>query len=125
MGRTTVVWEDAPEADTPPLVTVDEVGWRAFLGSWKWGAILAVACVIGLFGIFSTHPFASPSVSERVSDQLGKPASCIEVGAAMVANTTSSIYRCTVGWGTDLRVRCFSIADGDVRQLASSRKGGC
>ena len=61
--------------DLPPLLLVeptlrvaDKSGWREFLGSRKFGLMLALACILGLLGIASANPFASPSVSEHVAE---------------------------------------------------------
>ena len=118
--------DQSPEADDQSLEYVDEAGWRAFLGSWKWGAILAVAFAFGLIAIFSAHPFASASVSVRVSDKLGQPASCVEVGAVQVADVQSRIYRCTVGLNTHGPAPCFAISGREIKQLSGgNRKLGC
>ena len=104
---------------------VDETGWRKFLVSWQLGVVLAFGCVLGLIGIFGAHPFASPSVSERVSGVVGQPASCTEVGAAQVAGQNSTIYKCAVGLERARVAQCFTIRDGEVRQLGGTRRLGC
>ena len=98
----------------------EERGWRAFLGSWQLGAILVLACALGLIAIFSVaNPFASASPSERVSNALGNPATCTELAAAQ-----ESVYRCTVQVGKKKSVsRCFVLSGGDVKQYVSSRRG--
>lgn len=125
MARTTVVWDDVLESGDERPEYVEETGWRAFLGSWKWGAILAVGCVIGLIAIFSAKPFASASVSERVSDKVGQPASCMEVGAAQVGKKHSTIYRCTIGVAATGSQECFAISGRDIKQIVGSRELGC
>jgi hypothetical protein len=110
----------------PPRPVADQTGWREFLVSPKLGAMLAVACVLGLLGIFSAHPFASASVSERVSDKLGHPATCTEVGATASADSRLTIHRCAVS-GTKAHgaVQCFAVSDGDIRQLSGRDDLGC
>ena len=105
---------------TPQLKT----GWRGFLRSRTWAAMLVAACVLGVIAIANANPFASASVSERVSAKVGEPTSCTEVGAARVAGAESKLYRCTVS----LRAtgfQCFAITSNDVRQLVGRRKLGC
>jgi hypothetical protein len=126
MGRTTIPWEDVLEPDDrPPLEYAEDTGWRAFLGSWKWGAILALGCVLGVIAIVSAKPFGSASVSERVSDKVGQTSSCTEVGAAQLAGVHSTIYRCTVGISLQSVVRCFAISGSDIRQLSGRRDLHC
>jgi hypothetical protein len=125
MGRTTTAWDDVLEPGDLPLEDVEETGWRAFLRSWKWGAILALGCVFGLIAIFSAQPFASASVSERVSEKLGQPSSCTEVGAAQVGEAHSTIYRCTVGLATTGSAQCFAISGDDIKQIGGNREDGC
>jgi hypothetical protein len=122
VDRKTVAWDGVLAEGARPLQDLRESGWGVFLGSFKWGAILLVACVFGLVAIFSANPFASATVSERVSDKLGQPSSCAEVGAAQIAGMSSSIYRCTVG--SERRAPCFVISGGDVKQF-SGRESGC
>jgi len=106
-----------PEANDRVLSIPDERGWRAFLVSWKLAVILAVACALGLVAIFAAaNPFASTSVSERISNAVGSPAVCAELAAA------DGVYRCTLGTGKQSTSRCFVIADGDVKQYVSSRR---
>ena len=80
----------------PPLPVADKAGWREFLVSRKLGVMLALACILGLLGIHSAHPFASASISERVSERLGQPATCTERGATVTADSYETIYRCAV-----------------------------
>ena len=110
----------------PPRPVAEKTGWREFLVSPKLGAMLALACALGLLGIFSAHPFASASVSERVSDKLGQPATCTEVGATVSADSQSTIHRCAVG-GTDTRrsAQCFVVSGPDIRQISGTRDLGC
>ena len=109
----------------PPLPVPDQTGWRAFLVSRKLAATLALACVLGLLGIVSANPFASASVSERVSDKLGRPATCTERGATIGADSHQTIYRCVVGSKTKRSAQCFAISGGDIRQLSGRRDLGC
>jgi hypothetical protein len=103
-----------------------ETGWRAFLTSWKLGVILAVACVAGLIFILGSHPFSSASVSERVSDTVGEPSLCTEVGAARVGDAQETIYRCTVGLHARGSTRCFAISGREIKQFSSgTRRLGC
>ena len=125
MARTTV-----PAAGTGDLadglpIEPRETGWRKVLVSWQLGVVLALGCVVGLIGIFSAHPFASPSVSERVSGVVGQPASCTPVGAAVVAGDQSTIYKCAVGLQRSRVAQCFTVRGGEVRQLGGTRKLGC
>jgi len=105
----------------PPRLLPDKTGWREFLASPKLAAMLALACVLGLLGIFSAHPFASASLSERVSDKLGQPATCTEVGAT--ASAGLMIHRCAVG-GTGA-AQCFAVSGRDIRQLSGRPDLGC
>jgi hypothetical protein len=90
------------------------------------GAMLALACALGLIGIFSAHPFASASISERVSDKLGQPATCTEVGATVTADSRSTIHRCSVGgMNTRAAAQCFAVSGRDIRQLSGRRELGC
>ena len=123
MDQETVPLEALPGGDDWSSDYVYETGWRGFLRSWMFGAILVVACVLGVIAIFNAHPFRSPSVSERVSDKLGQPASCLEVGASSVAGANSAIYRCTVG--IEGLSQCFAISERDIRQLSGRRELGC
>jgi hypothetical protein len=123
MGRTNVL-NGMPERGDPPLA-LSESGWRAFLRSWTMGGILAVGCVFGLVAIFSTHPFASASVSERVSDKVGRESSCVKVGAAVLDDRRSTVYRCTVGTKAGHSTRCFAISGGDINLLIGNRELGC
>ena len=110
----------------PPRPVADETGWREFLVSRKLGAMLALGCVLGLLGIFSAHPFASASISERVSDKLGQPATCTEVGATASGDSRSTIHRCAVGGThTQRSAQCFAVAGRDIRQLSGRRDLGC
>lgn len=123
MDLKTLAWEGTLAEGDRALHREHQSGWRAFLGSLKLGAILVVACVLGLIAIFSGSPFASASVSERVSDKLGQPASCTEVGAARITGVNSPIYRCTVG--RESHAPCFVISGRDIKQLSGNRELGC
>jgi hypothetical protein len=125
VDRRTVAWEGVPDVGARSPDHAGETGWRAFLGSWKWGAILVAACIAGLIAIASAHPFESASVSERVTDRLGQPSSCTEVGASQVADVHSTIYMCTVGTKTRGSTQCFAISGGDIKQLVGKRELGC
>ena len=115
-----------PEPVHQPLLAVaDQSGWQAFLVSRKMGAMLALACVLGLLGIVSANPFASASVSERVSDKLSQPATCTQRGATIGADSHQSIYRCVVGSKTRRSAQCFAISGRDIRQLGGRRDLGC
>ena len=109
----------------PPLTVADQSGWREFLVSRKMGAMLALACVLGLLGIVSANPFASASVSERVSNKLGQPATCTESGATIGADSHQAIYRCVVGSKTRRSAQCFAVSGRDIRQLGGRRDLGC
>jgi hypothetical protein len=99
----------------------DERGWRAFLVSWKLGAILAAACVLGLLAIFAAaNPFASATVSEQVSSAVGNPATCTQLAAG---GASSDVYRCRIDTGKQSVSRCFVLAAGDVKQYVSNRRG--
>ena len=104
----------------PPLPVADRAAGEAFLVSRRMAAILALACVLGLLGIVSANPFASASVSERVSDKLAQPATCTERGATISANSHQSIYRCLVGGKTRRSAQCFAISG--ARYPATQRK---
>ena len=102
-----------------------ETRWQRFLHSWWLGGILAVACALGLIAIFSAHPFASPSVSERVSSTVGQPSSCTEVGARLSGGKHLAIYKCTVGLKKSRVAQCFTVTAGEVRQISGTRELGC
>jgi hypothetical protein len=121
VATTNVGGHHNPEIDDVVLsLPDDERGWRAFLVSWKLGAILAAACVLGLLAIFTAaNPFASASVSGRVSSAVGNPATCTE----LAAGSASDVYRCRIDTGKQSVSRCFVLADGDVKQYVSNRRG--
>lgn len=110
----------------PPLSVVDKTGWRVFLGSRRLGAMLALACALGLLGIVGAHPFASASISKRVSDKLGQPATCTKRGATLTAGSHQTIYKCDVG-GKAKRssAHCFVVSGRDIRQVSGRRDLGC
>lgn len=117
VATTNVAGHQDPEVDARVRSLPNERGWRAFLVSWQLAAILAVACALGLFAIFTAaSPFGSASVSERVSNAVGSPAICTELAA------TDGVYRCTLGTGKQSASRCFVLADGEVKQYVSSRR---
>ena len=117
VATTNVAGHEDPEANDRALSLPNERGWRAFLVSWQLAAILAAACALGLFAIFTAaNPFASTSVSERVSSAVGSPAVCAELAA------DDGVYRCTLGTGKQSASRCFVLADGEVKQYVSSRR---
>ena len=100
--------------------------WHAFLTSWKLGLILTVGCVAGTAFILGSHPFASASVSERVSEKIGEPATCTGVGAARVGDVQQTLYRCTVGLNVLGSSKCFAISGSEIKQFSSgTRRLGC
>ena len=115
------VYQSAPRVAEPPLRFADRAGWREFLVSRKMAAILALACFLGLLGIVSASPFASASVSERVSARLGQPATCSKLGAIGTAVSDQTVYRCVVGSKTRHSAECFAVSGRDIRQLSRSR----
>jgi hypothetical protein len=119
----TVAWNGVADEGSQPLDDIRESGWRAFLGSLKFGAVLVVTCVLGLVAIVSANPFAAAGVSERVSARLGQPSVCTQVGATRVAGVNSTIYRCTVG--VDIHAKCFVVSGSDIKQLGGNRELGC
>lgn len=117
VATTNVAGYEDPETDDRALSVPNERGWPAFLVSWQLAAILATACALGLLAIFTVaNPFASTSVSERVSSAVGSPAACTELAAG------DGVYRCTLGTGKQSASRCFVLADGEVKQYVSSRR---
>jgi hypothetical protein len=124
MGRNTValdgVFETQGELEEPL-----EVGWQRFLTSRVLGVLLVAACLAGVFAIVQANPFASSSVSDRVSAKLGQPASCTEVGAAQIAGNHSTIYKCTVGVQKHRLAQCFAVTGGEVAQVSGTRERGC
>ena len=122
VATTTVGGHINPENDDLVLSLPDEErGLRAFLVSWKLGAILAAACVLGLLAIFTAaNPFASATVSERVSSAVGNPATCTELATG---GASSDVYRCRIDTGKQSVSRCFVLAAGDVKQYVSNRRG--
>ena len=120
------VYQPPQPVAEPPVPIAEESGWREFLVSRKLAATLALACVLGVLGIVSANPFASESVSERVSDKIGQPASCsTERGATVTGDSHQTIYRCVVGSKTLRSVQCFAISGRDIRQLSGRRELGC
>ena len=80
VATTNVAGHQDSEVNDRVLSLPNERGWRAFLVSWKLAVILAVACALGLAAIFAAaNPFASTSVSERVSSSVGSSAVCVEL----------------------------------------------
>jgi len=114
--------EQAAAATGPVLAPQPLSGWRAFLVSWRMGAILVLGCVLGVVAIVSTGPFGSKSVSAQVSDVLGKSATC---AALESADGPSNAYRCTIATGSGSKsvTRCFIVSNGDVKQFVGSRRG--
>ena len=103
----------------PPRPVADKTGWRGFLVPWKLGAMLALACILGVLGIVSADPFAAASVSERVAAKLGQPATC-------TADASQTIYRCTVvAKNTHRSIQCFAVSGRDIRQISGKRDLGC
>ena len=125
MGRNTVALNGVFETTERGVEQSPEAGWQRFLTSRKWAVILVAACAAGLFAIVQAHPFASASVSDRVSGKLGQPAACTEVGATQVAGNRSQIYKCTVGVEAHRLAQCFAITGGDVVQVGGTRELGC
>ena len=107
----------------PLLAVADQSGWQAFLVSRKMGAMLALACVLGLLGIVSANPFASASVSERVSDKLGQPATCTQRGATVGADSPVDLQM-PCREQTRRSAQCFAISGRDIRQLGGRRDLG-
>lgn len=118
------IWSESRRDDVS-LALASEEGWRAFLVSWKWAAILVVGCGLGLLAIFATHPFSSPSVSERVSDKLGRSASCVDAGQSQVTGVRATLYKCTFETKSGTGTTCFARIDGQLRQFSGSRELGC
>ena len=125
MDRTTVTLNGVFETSEDGLEQPREARWRRFLTSWTWGVILVAACAAGLFAIVQANPFASASVSDRVSAKVGQPATCTEVGATQVAGKHSTIYKCTVGVQAHRLAQCFAVTGGDVAQVSGTRERGC
>ena len=125
VNRPEPVYQPPLPVAEPPLPVADQTGWREFLVSRKLAAMLALACVLGLLGIVSANPFASASVSERVSDKIGQPATCTERGATVTADSHQTIYRCVVGSKTQRSAQCFAVSGRDIRQLSGRRELGC
>jgi hypothetical protein len=125
MARTIVVLANPAASEQAPDTRLD-TGWRTFFRSWTFAAILAAACVLGVFAIVNAHPFGSASVSQRVSDALGHPASCAKVGVSALNGQNLTIYKCTVGDGAKTASPCFTESGGELRQISGgSRKLGC
>lgn len=125
MSGTTVVGADPPDLTDGFPYELPETRWQRFLHSWWLGGILVVGCGLGLIAIFGAHPFASPSVSARVSSKVGKPSSCTEVGATQSDGKQLAVYRCTVGLEASRVAQCFTVTAGEVRQLSGTRELGC
>jgi len=116
--------DDVEQAAVPSGILAPEPleGWRAFLVSWRMGAILVVGCILGVVAILSTGPFGSESVSAQVSDVVGKSATC---AALTSTEGQSNAYRCTIATGSGSKsvTRCFIVSNGDVKQFVGSRRG--
>ncbi len=109
-----------------PLGRRYETRWHAFLTSWKLGLVLVLSCFAGVIFILGSHPFASATVSERVSEKVGEPATCTGVGAARVGGVQQTLYRCTVGLHARGSSRCFAISGSEIKQFSSgTRRLGC
>lgn len=128
MSRT-VAWDGVLETGDRSAERPDEGAFRAFLQSWKWGAFLAAACALGLVAIFATHPFASRTVSERVSAAVGQTVSCSTAGVAVVGGNESTVYRCAAGAAASGRTvrsgRCFTVSGREVKQVVGNRGLAC
>jgi hypothetical protein len=124
MGRTTLDMLVADMADDA-VPRDDHGGWRAFFGSRTWGAILGIACVLGVVAILSTHPFGSKSVSARVSDRLGHQVACSATGQADIGGTRSTVYRCAGSSDAAGADKCFVVSGADVKQFSGNRELGC
>jgi hypothetical protein len=92
------------------------------LNPLTYGVILFVACVCGIVAIVGSHPFASMSATERISEAVGQPASCTEVGVAVLTAKSTAVYRCNVGSGKHSSSRCFAVAGEQVQQISSSAR---
>lgn len=125
MDRNTVALNGVLETSEDGLEQPLGTRWQRFFTSWTWAVILVAACAVGLFLIVRANPFASASVSDRVSAKLGQPTTCTEVGATQVAGKHSTIYKCTVGVQAHPLAQCFAVADGDVAQVSGTRELGC
>jgi hypothetical protein len=109
----------------PPPPVADGTSWREFLVSRKLAAILAFGCVLGVLGIVSANPFATASVSERVSNKLGQPATYAKLRAPVTAVSERTTYRCVVGGTTKRDAQCFAVSGRDIRQLSGRRELRC
>ena len=125
MSRTTMAWDGVLEGETERPSFPDESAWRTFLRSWKLGGILAVACVLGVAAILATHPFATSSVSQRVSDTVGRNVSCSTAGVAVVSGKETTVYRCGAAEGTGGQQQCFTVSGPVVKQISGNRNLGC
>jgi hypothetical protein len=125
MDRNAVALDGVLETSEDGLEQPLGTQWQRFFTSWTWAVILVAACAAGLFLIVRANPFASASVSDRVSAELGQPATCTEVGATQVAGNHSTIYKCTVGVQAHHLAQCFAVTDGDVAQVSGTRELGC
>ena len=125
MSRNTVALDGLVEPGDDGLEQPRGTRWQRFFTSWTWAVILVAACAVGLFMIVRANPFASASVSDRISAKLGQPVTCTEVGAAQVAGTHSTIYKCTVGLKAHRLAQCFAVNGSDVAQISGTRKLGC
>jgi hypothetical protein len=101
-----------------------DTGWRSFLRSGRFAALLVVGCILGLLAIYTAHPFGS-SVSERVSAKLGHPATCENVGKAAIGGQRPTVWRCEIDAGTGSFTQCFTIMRGAVNQFSGARELGC
>jgi hypothetical protein len=121
---------------TEPTVVVTQPGLsheavaprsqRRVFDSLTLGVLLLVACVCGVVAIVSTHPFASMTATERISETIGHPASCTKVGVSALTGESATVYRCTVGAGAHASAQCFAVAGERVRQVSGlSRRLGC
>ena len=125
MGEATAVDAEPHDLGNEVLEELPETRWQRFLRSWWLAGIFASACVLGVLAILGAHPFASASVSKRVSASVGKPASCTEVGATRLDGKQVSIYRCAIGLEKSRLAQCFTVSGGEIRQLGGTRRVGC
>jgi hypothetical protein len=88
-------------------------------------AILATTLVLGVVAIAAAHPFGGQSVSGRISDAIGRPASCTSVGATQFAGRNQTIYKCTIGLDQAKAAQCFTVSGDTVRQIGGTRRFGC
>src|SRR5688500_11136465 len=100
---TVVGWEPLPFEHQLPRR--EQASSRVF-NPLTYGVIMLVACVCGIVAILGAQPFASMAATERISNAIGHPATCAEVGMSVAGELSGAVYRCKVGSGKHRSIQC-------------------